>query len=473
VATPASPIGILRPPTGGLISSDNWEKVAAILILGYLCTTRSFAYLGLPWIRLYVAEITLAAFLLLGPKTEQGSWLGGAWHSPELRRFRRLLLALLCYGAFEALHGILSGYPAFTAARDTAFNYYPLFLFLGIWVGLRDGDFLERVLRALAWWNACYGLAFVLFLNRVSWTMPGTGSAPSPVPFFGGPYGSAVALLGLITFERQLRRVWHLIALNLLVLLGMQMRAEWVSFFVGLLVFAWCTKRVKHLMIAGGLMVLLIGVMYVTKIDLPSPTSRGGRISADSLVARAVAPFNPSLAFDLAPPEDVGQFTDTAQWRLVWWLSIWETVHADASHALLGLGYGYPLGDLNPWIEPGEFIQTPHNAFFYALGYSGWIGVILFGLLQIELLRLTWRTYKISAQPFGLICWAALLAGSLFAEFFETPYGAIPYYLLVGAALAPGLTVPRIAPAVEGASNVRARLGTAESCEQSDARGPE
>lgn len=473
MANPASPIGVLRPPAGGLISSDNWEKVAAFLIVGYLCASRTFSYLGLPWIRVYVAEITLAAFLLFGPKTKQGSWLGIAWHSVELRRFKRLLLLLLCYGAFEALHGILSGYPAFTAARDTAFNYYALFLFLGIWVGLRDGDFLGRVLRALAWLNGCYGLAYVLFLNRFSWTLPGTGSAATPVPFFGGPYGSALALLGLITFEPRLRRVWHLIALNLCVLLGMQLRAEWISFFVGLLVFAWCTKRVKHLMIAGGLLILLLGVMYVTKIDLPSPTGRGGRISAVSLVARAIAPFNPSLAFDLAPPEDAGQFSDTAAWRLVWWASIWETVHADVSHALLGLGYGYPLGDLNPLIEPGEFIQTPHNAFFYALAYSGWIGVILFGLLQIELLRLIWRGYKISAQPFGLICWAALLAGSLFADYFEAPFGAIPYYLLVGAALAPGLTFPRIAPAVEAASTIRALPETAESHEQSDARNPE
>ena len=165
MANPASPIGVLRPPAGGLISSDNWEKVAAFLIVGYLCASRTFSYLGLPWIRVYVAEITLAAFLLFGPKTEQGSWLGIAWHSVELRRFKRLLLLLLCYGAFEALHGILSGYPAFTAARDTAFNYYALFLFLGIWVGLRDGDFLGRVLRALAWLNGCYGLAYVLFLE--------------------------------------------------------------------------------------------------------------------------------------------------------------------------------------------------------------------------------------------------------------------------------------------------------------------
>jgi hypothetical protein len=442
---------------------DLWSKVAVFLIIGYLCATRSFAYLGLPWISLYIGEMTLAAFLLFSPRTKRGRWLRVARHAPELRRFERLLLLLLGYGAFEALHGVLSGYPAFTAARDTAFNYYPLFLFLGIWAGLRDRGFLRRVLRALAWWNGCYGLAYVLFLNRVSWTMPGTSGAPVVVPLFGQPYGSAVALLGLIAFEPRLGRIWHLIALNTLVMLCVQVRAEWLGFLVGLLVFAWCMKRVKPLVIAGVLLVALIGVMYLADIDLPSPATRGGRISAGSVVARAVAPFSPILASDLAPPEDVSQFAGTAEWRLAWWASIWEAVHANASRALFGFGYGYPIGDLNPYIEPGEFIQTPHNDFFYALGFSGWIGVMLFALLQIELLRRVWRSYKITGQPFGLMCWTALLAGSMFSAFFEAPYGAIPFYLLVGVALAPGLLGARVAPAVEGALPIPPRASTAES----------
>ena len=462
MATAASQIGILRPSADGRIASHNWEKVAAFLIVGYLCASRSFAYLGLPWISLYVGEMALAALLLSGPRTKQGPWLRVAWHARRLRRFEQLLLLLLCYGAFEALRGILSGYPAFTAARDTAFNYYPLFLFLGIWVGLRDRGFLRRVVRALAWWNGCYGLAYVLFLSHLPWTMPGTSGAASAVPLFGQPYGSALALLGLIAFEPRLGRIWHLIALNTLVMLGVQVRAEWVAFLVGLSVFAWCMKRVKRLAIAGALLVALIGVMYLTNIDLPSPKTRGGRISAGSLVARAVAPFSRSLASDLAPPEDASRFAGNAEWRLAWWASIWEAVHADASHALFGYGYGYPIGDLNPFIKPGTFIQTPHNDFFYALGYSGWIGVMLFGLLQIELLRLLWRSYKITGQPFGLMCWTALLAASMFEDFLEAPFGAIPFYLLVGVALAPGLLCARAVPAVQGPLPIPPRAGTAE-----------
>ena len=442
-------------PSGGQGLADNWARLALLLTIGYLCATRSFAYLGLPWISLYVGEMALAAFLLSNPRTKQGRWLRVAWHTIRLRRFEWLLLLLLCYGALEALRGVLSGYPALTAARDTAFNYYPIFLFLGIWVGLRDRSFLQRAVRALAWWNGCYGLAYLLFLSRLPWIMPGTSGAASDVPVFGQPYGSAVALLGLIAFEPRLARVWHLLTLNAIVLLGVQVRSEWLALAVGLLVFAWCTKRFKHLVMTAILFVVLIGVMYITNIDLPSPEGRGaGRISAHYLVARAVTPFSPSLASDLAPSGAVAVFAGTADWRLVWWASIWAAVHGDVSRALFGFGYGYPIGDLNPFIEAGDFIQTPHNSFFYALGFSGWIGVMLFGLLQIELLQLVWRSYKITGQAFGLMFWSAMVAGSMFGPFFEEPYGAIPFYLLVGVVLAPALRA-RTQPMRRIASNLR------------------
>ena len=145
----------LTYPSGGQGLADNWARLALLLTIGYLCATRSFAYLGLPWISLYVGEMALAAFLLSNPRTKRGRWLRVAWHTIRLRRFEWLLLLLLCYGVLEALRGVLSGYPALTAARDTAFNYYPIFLFLGIWVGLRDRSFLQRAVHALAWWNGC------------------------------------------------------------------------------------------------------------------------------------------------------------------------------------------------------------------------------------------------------------------------------------------------------------------------------
>lgn len=457
----ASQIGNLRFPAHGWVARDSWTKLAGFLIVGYLGASRAFAYLGFPWISLYIGEMALVAFLLFGPTTNRGSWIKLVRRIKRLRRFQWALALLLCYGGFEALRGTLQGYPLFTACRDTAFNYYPLFIFLGVWVGLKDRNFLRGLVRALAWCNGCYGLAYVLLLNRLPWAMPGTASAASRVPLFTEPYGSAVALLGLVAFEPKLRRVWYLIALNAFVMLAVQVRAEWVGFAVGLLVFAWCTKRLRQVFAAGLLVIALLGAMYVTHISLPSPEGRGGRISADYIAARAVAPVSKNAASNLAPEKAAGFFAGTAEWRLIWWAGIWSAVNGTISKTLFGFGYGYPIGDLNPLIESGTFIQTPHSDFFYALGYSGWIGVLLFLFLQIELLRLLWRGYGITAQPFGLMCWAALLTTSLFEDFFEAPFGAIPFYLLIGITLAPGLIAASggsgraAAPVISPAQEVR------------------
>ena len=102
MATAASQIGILRLSAGGRIASDNWEKVAVFLIVGYLCATRSFAYLGLPWISLYVGEMTLAAFLLFGPKTKQGPWLRVARHAPAAAAFRTVAPAAALLWSFRS-----------------------------------------------------------------------------------------------------------------------------------------------------------------------------------------------------------------------------------------------------------------------------------------------------------------------------------------------------------------------------------
>jgi hypothetical protein len=419
---------------------NGWASVAALLIVGYLCMGRSFAYVGLPWFSLYIGELALGAFLLFGPQTKQGRWLRVAQRARRLRRFEWLLLLLLCYGGFESLRGIFDGYPVFTAVRDTAYDYYPLFLFLGMWLGLRDRGLLRRVARTVAWWNGCYGVAYLLLLSRLSLTMPGTVGAGSIVPLFSEPYnGSAIALLGLLAFEPRLRQAWYLIALNAFVLLGVQVRAEWLAFAVGLLVFAWCTKRIKHVAMAGSIFVVLLGLMYVMHVNLPSPKGRGGEISVDYIVARAVAPLNKTAASNLASAKQAHFFAGTAEWRLVWWAAIWARVHTSMSSALFGFGYGYPIGDLNPLIPAGDFIQTPHNDFFYALAFCGWLGVALFVLLQVEVLRLLWRSYRITGQPFGLMCWAALLTASMFEDFFEAPFGAIPFFLLVGMALAPAI----------------------------------
>lgn len=427
--------------------AGSWASLAAVLIIGYLCMFRSFSYLGLPWLRIYIGEISLAAFLFFGPDTKQGPWVWAMQLVRPLKPVRMLILLLLVCGGFEALRGWAQGYPLFTVLRDTGFNYYPLFFFLGVWIGLRDRDFVRRAVRGLAWFNGCYGAACVLFLSRVPWTVPGTGGAASPVPLFSEPScAAAPALLGLIIFEPKPRRVWYLIVLNAFVLLGLQVRGEWFGFAVGVLIFAWLTKQIRYVAMATAPLLLLLGLMYLADFSMQSPLGRGDNVGPEGtsistryLVARAIAPLSKDFAATLVPAEEVDFAAGTADWRLLWWVNIWGAVHSRLSSTLLGLGYGYPLGDLNPFIEPDTFIQTPHSVFFYALAFSGWLGVALFVFLQIAIGRLLWRAYRMTGQPFGFVCWAAWLTMSIFEPFFEAPYGAIPFFLLLGAASAPAL----------------------------------
>lgn len=424
-------------------ASTFWSKFAFILVLGYFCMSRSFAYLGLPQYSIFIGEVSITAFLLLGPLMRKAGWLWIVIHARRLRRLELLVVASLGYGAFAAYRGVLEGYGLVAALRGTAFNYYALFLVWGIWAGVRDKELLRRLARALAWCNGLYGAVFILFLNRFAWPMPGTESSPSAVALFSSGWGSAVALLGMFAFEPTLSRVWYLIVLNSLVLLGLQIRGEWLGFALGLFVFACCTKRLKRIegvAIAGMALVAVLILMSIGDVSFPTPEGRGGgRISLNYLIARATAPIDRRLAETFAPLDTVHTFAANVDWRMNLWSSVWHDVNQSPSTAFFGLGYGYPMWTFVEQLRSKAPLQSTHNDFIYALGFTGWIGATLFVLLQLEIARLLFRSFRATGQPFGLMAWSALVTLSMFESFFESPFGAIPFFLLVGIAIAPAL----------------------------------
>ncbi len=419
------------------MSGGIWPRVVVFLVVGYFCMGRSFAYLGFPSWHIFLGEVFLAAFLLFGPWTRLGRW---PWVARRLSKLKILLacfMLFLCYGAFEVIHGVHDGNPLLVAVRDAAFDYYPLYLFLGIFAGLSWPALMRRLVRIFAWCNGIYGVLYILVFNRLDWTLSGVSQQISPVPVFGLPEFSFVALLALLAFEPDLKTVWHLLALNSFVLLGMQIRAEWFAFAIGLLVWGWMTKRLWRMAAGGTVILLLLVLMALVNLKIPGPATRGGgEISARDLIGRAVAPIDPDLAENYTSYYKMD--VDTAVWRTVWWAAIWQAVQSTHISALLGFGYGYPIGDLVPYLQ-GDFIETPHNVFFYALAYSGWIGVLLFAAFQGAIGWLLWCADHRVSRPAGLVLWAAMLAYSMFTPFFETPYGAIPFYLLCGLLIAPAI----------------------------------
>lgn len=413
-----------------------------LLIIGYLTMTRSFAYLGVPPINLFIGEAALMAILVLRPKMILGHWGNGLVEKSPVSGLSWSLYLFIAYGVLLVLRGISNGYPVIDALQNLAYNYYPLCLFIGLAAGLRFPGLLQTTMRVLAWANGLYGAAYILVLNRISIDLPGItgaavfGESGGGIPLFGAPAGSAIALLGLIAFEKNLARAWPLLALNMFVLIGMVVRAEWFGFLVAVALWTLLTGRIVRVLQFVVAAVTLFAVGLAADFSIPAPVQRGGVLSVREIFARMVAPLDRELAQQYS--DHATMYSGTVSWRTEWWQAIWSSVHSDWITTWFGHGYGYPLVNLVPYLE-GANIRTPHNVFLYALGYGGWLGLALFVVLQLVLVRLLWNAWRITGQPIGLMFWAFALTKATFDNFFETPFGAIPTYLLVGLAIAPAI----------------------------------
>lgn len=405
-----------------------WPKALILLVTGYLTMTRSFAYLGIPPLRLFIGEVAIALFLITRPGELFNRWFGALSEPTPLGEFAVALVCFLAYGWFELIRGFAKGYPTLIAMQGFAFHYYPICFFIGMWAASRNVDLLRRTIYIVAWANGVYGILYLVILNRFPLAMPGTVD----VAIFGQPAGSAIALLGLLCVESRLSKIWPVLLLNLLVMLGLQVRAEFLGFLLGALLWGFLTRRADRLVGGLAVVIVLLAVAFAADVSAPAPATRGGRISAREVVGRVVAPFDPDLAAEWDP--DAKSHAGTAEWRVRWWSRIWDEVHGSTETAFIGEGYGYPLADLVGYKE--RDIRTPHSVLFYALGYGGWIGVALFALLQLTLARTLWASWKVSQNAFGPVLWLTFLSGACFGNAFETPFGAVPFYLLAGMAAA-------------------------------------
>ena len=406
-----------------------WSKLLLLLVAGYLTLTRSFAHFGVPAANLFIGEIAIAVFLLAQPQNVLQRWMTALRQPSKLSEFSTAFACFLAYGWFEAVRGLGKGNAPLLTLQGFAFHYYPICFFIGLWLGSEDPRLLRKVVRVLAWTNGVYGLLYIAILNRIPLGVPGT----SDVPLFGQPAGSSIAILGLICLEPVLARVWHLLLMNLLVMLGLQVRAEFLGFILGVVLWSMLTRRFDRVLAGFVVVTAVLMAGLLADFRMPAPGTRGGQISTREIIARVVAPADPELAAEYA--DNAKSLAGTATWRLNWWQKIWDDVHQDTETAIIGEAYGFPLADLVGYRE--RDLRTPHSVFFYALGYGGWIGVVVFFALQATLGRTLWLAWRTSGLTFGPVLWVTFLSGACFGNAFETPFGAIPFYLLTGLAAAP------------------------------------
>ena len=433
----AEPIRVVARP----FRSDKWQKAAIFLVLGYVLFNRSFAYLGIPQLKLFIGEVVLFCFLVFRRREGVDTLALSLGRSGPAHDCAWAMLLFVMYGLFETCRGVALGYSPLTSLENFAFNYYALYMLFGWWLGRRNPSLLRTLAVRLAWFNGTYGLLYILLLSRIPLFIVGQQGDGATV--FGQPWGAALSLLALLCFEKRLERVSIPLALNTFVLLGMQVRAEWIGFLAGLVFYAFMTRQVQRVITGIGIAAVLLAIGYFADFQMPGALSRaGGVISSREIVARALAPLDPQEAGNLT--RNAKTYSDTAAWRTTWWKAIWESVHKDTETAAIGHGYGYPLVDLVPYLKGRYWLRTPHSIFFYTLGYGGWLHVLLLVLLEASMVRLLWRSFTVTGQAYGLVAWAAVSAWVFFDSAFESPFRAIPFFLLTGIAMAPALQARRV-----------------------------
>jgi hypothetical protein len=425
------------PENAKLQKWDFWSKWILVLLVGFALMGRSFAYLGVPPAKLFVGDLTLAAFIVLHPRKVFDPWVDALIRSGPLGPVAWLLLASLFYGIFEVIRGTLLGFNPLIAMENLVFNVYPIYLFLGLCLGRRRPDLLLRFVQVFSICFCVYAPAYMIFLNKLTVTMPGSEG----VLLFGQPTGGGVIILALLCLDPKPSRFWLPLAVAAAMLLAGQVRAEWAGMGLALLIWGILSKKIANVAMVAVAVAILLAAGFMLDINLPAPPQRGGNISSREIVARGLTAISPALAGEVTGSRHVGFYRGTITWRETWWRAIWANSQANYTNFFIGPGYGYLLKNLVGYLKDTRDLRTPHNIFYYALGYSGWLGVLLFFSLQAACGALVWRAYKITGQSFGFAIWASTLLTAFFGNAFETPAGAIPCYLTLGLVIGPTLSM--------------------------------
>jgi hypothetical protein len=287
----------------------------------------------------------------------------------------------------------------------------------------------------MAWYIAFYTPLFYLFLHKLSIA---TGNSDSGYAILGNPGTGSILLLGLLAFEKNLLKFW----LPILVLIGLtianQERADWLGLGLALILWGKLSNRMGRVFSVLGVLATILLIAALIDLKLPPLPGRGGELSARGTLGRMAGSISPQFAAEVSGDRHGAAFYyGTVYWRKRWWAAIRNEVSKDPLTLTFGLGYGYPLAKLAGnagTVQQGT--RSPHSIFYFALAYSGVVGVVIFFWLELSLIFLLYRVYKVTGQIFGLAFFVYSVSGSFFGNFLEAP-SALPFYLLLGLCIGP------------------------------------
>jgi hypothetical protein len=438
---PHPPVSSQRPavPPGALVPLDygraakTKKKLGSMrvpiwpfLAMGYSTFGRSFAYLGVP--PLFIGEL----FLVGSMYKNRGNWLG-RFVNGSMRGHLLPLSIMMCvlWGLFEVARPVLSGAPVKDALRTCAFNYYPVFLLVGIAIGreMALGQFLN-FWKLFGAFYAVYSIVYAVLGQIVVAPWRGDTFLFNPPALAGMVPVGTMALWGHL---RGWGWKWIILPLSMIPLAFSSGRGAVLGLIVGVLAIA--AMSVRRFFLVMGLMTALFVAMMIIGPAFEGEAGRAENLDPMISVARIIATFDEDAAYRMLMDMGYTQAADdmivakgTSLWRKQIWMNILATLNTTTKQAI-GHGHGEPITEMTP---DGQEIYTPHNFTFYALYYTGAIGLGVFCFMLFALFLASRKIAEpsIRALQTGHVLMMVIVAAV--GNMFETPIAAIPFYLLSG-----------------------------------------
>jgi O-antigen ligase len=410
--------------------------VLTTILAGLLIANKSFATIGAG--EIYIMDVGLALAVLgimLHPVTR--ARLAGS-RLPLLT-----LAAFLVLGIVSLLRGTEYGV---LAVKDSVINFYAVALLLPVALFPTydaAARFLRRMLIPLVIGSVVFSVVQVMSL--------GGANPPFGLDLTNATVTAAAAAgLSFVIFDRQpftAGRILIALLLAATVAVGLA-RSVWVGCLLAALVL-WAVAHVRDDRARWARATVVGGIVACALVTVLAFTdTRANRILQAELA---------SLAFR-ASDDSADNPIGNARWRLTAWNDL---VHGRiADNPLVGEGFGRPALETSSVSAPDERVQV-HNGYLTYLLREGIAGLSLFLLLVGSAVVRCVRTARFGGEgrerAFALAVLGALcvyLGNIAFAVIIEGPMSAIPFWLLIGVALAlPDLgreTSVQAAPATSG-----------------------
>ncbi len=409
-----------------------------IVLFGYMALNRGFAYIGANPI--FIGEITLAlGFLVI---------LAGAYSTRALRSpIAWALMAFMTWHAFRTLPYI--DVYGVDALRDAVLWAYGLFAFVvaGVLIRANAVEAVPEWYGRVFPWVIIVGPVAHLLTELFFTAMPMWPGTDTTIIFvkagdLGVQLAGVVAFLALglhLVYPRQGGRLfqvkdlyfWAVVITGALLVLS-RSRGGFVAI-------AAAAAFVFMMRPANRMVRLVVPAVFVAVLllafDVTVPLGGGREFSAQQVMTNFLSIFT---------DQDEAVLDNTETWRITWWTSIInDTVFGD--RFWLGRGYGVSHAVLDGFVqESGN--RSPHNAHINFLGRGGVPGLIfwllLLGTVYWQLFQCYRRALQAGRQELASInlwvmAWLfGFIAYMSFEVYMEGPQGGIPFWCLIGFAIA-------------------------------------